>query len=197
MASFHKMSDEELVERMSRSAQAAFAEIYRRYAGKLAGFAGSKLYNLDDAKDILQDIFVKLWENREQLVITSSLQSYLYTIVRHRVVDKIRKNITREEYASVARSFEAFHTESPEQITELRELKATINHSVDEMSPRLREIYKLSREQGLSNSEIASKLSLSEQTVKNQLSTALKLLRQDLGGLGAGILLIATLFKNW
>lgn len=184
MAAYNHLTDDELVTLLRQGDEQAFAQIYKRYAEKLAGFAGAKLYNLDDARDILHDLFVKLWEGREQLHITSNLQSYLFAVVRHRIVDKIRKNVTREEYASVVQSFGEFCDSDTDKQLELKELKQTVDRSLEQLSPRIKEIYKLSREEGLSNREIAEKLNLSEQTVKNQLSAALKHLRQILGTAG-------------
>jgi len=180
MAAYTKFTDEQLVILLKKDDPQAFTEIYSRYAESLAGFAASKLYSLDDARDILHDIFVKLWENREELHITSNLQSYLFTVIRHRIIDKIRKNITREEYAAVRQSLNAVYQDSIEKGLEARELQQTIEKSLDQLPPRVKEIYKLSREQELSNREIAEKLNLSEQTVKNQLSAALKHLRKTL-----------------
>jgi len=180
MAAYTKFTDEQLVALLKKGDQQAFAEIYRRYGENLAGFAASKLYDLDDARDILQDMFVKLWETREQLHITSNLQSYLYAVIRHRIIDKIRKNITREEYAAARQSLVTFFQPGADKQVEAKELEHTIQKLLAELPPRAKEIYKLSREEGLSNDEIAKKLDLSEQTVKNQLSTALKHLRKSL-----------------
>ena len=190
MAAHTHLTDDELVTLLKQGDERAFAEIYKRYAEKLAGFAGSKLYSLDDARDILHDIFVKLWEGRERLHITSNLQSYLFAVIRHRIIDKIRKNITREEYASAVQSMAITYDADAEKQVELKELKQTIRNSLDQLSPRIKEIYKLSREEGLSNREIAEKLDLSEQTVKNQLSAALKHLRQTLGYAGLAVLML-------
>jgi RNA polymerase sigma-70 factor (family 1) len=184
MAARSKLTDEQLTALVKNGDAQAFAEIYNRYAESLAGFAASKLYSLDDARDILHDMFVKLWENREQLYVTSTLQSYLFAIIRHRIIDKIRKNITREEYASMAQSLTAVYDAAIDKQVEAKELKQTIDNSLDQLSPRVKEIYKLSREEGLSNHEIAERLNLSEQTVKNQLSAALKHLRGSLGEIG-------------
>lgn len=180
MPAYTKFSDDELIALLKKSDQSAFAEIYRRYAENLTGFAASKLYNLDDARDLLQDMFVKLWEGREQLHVTSNLQSYLYAIIRHKIIDKIRKNITREEYASALQSLASFFQPPGDKQLEAKELQQAIQHSLNQLPARVKEIYKLSREEGLSNQEIAEKLELSEQTVKNQLSTALKHLRTSL-----------------
>ncbi|BAU56066.1 RNA polymerase sigma factor [Mucilaginibacter gotjawali] len=180
MTAYIKFPDEHLVALLKNGDQLAFAEIYRRYGKNLAGFAASKLYDLEDARDLLQEMFVKLWENREQLQITSNLQSYLFAILRHRIIDKIRKNITREDYARALQSLPSFFQAGGDKQLEAKELQQAVRHSLDQLPARVREIYKLSREDGLSNPEIAQKLKLSEQTVKNQLSTALKHLRKSL-----------------
>jgi RNA polymerase sigma-70 factor (family 1) len=190
MTASAKLTDEQLIILVRRGDQQAFAEIYSRYAESLAGFAASKLYNLDDAKDILHDLFVKLWENREQLYITSSLRSYLFGIIRHRIIDKIRKNITREEYASVRQSLAAVYEQEIDKQLEVKELRQAIEKSLEQLAPRVKEIYKLSREEGLSNHEIAEKLNLSEQTVRNQLSVALKHLRKSLTDVTAFVFIL-------
>jgi RNA polymerase sigma-70 factor (family 1) len=185
-----KLTDEELVILLKQDDRQAFTEIYKRYAEKLAGFAGSKLYSVDDASDILHDMFVKLWENREQLYITSNLQSYLFTIIRHRIVDKIRKNVTREEYASAQQSLTVAFFPASDKEVEAKELQQTIQKLLGQLPARVKEIYKLSRDEGLSNREIAQKLNLSEQTVKNQLSTALKHLKKSLVDIGISAIII-------
>ena len=190
MAAWHKLTDQQLVALLKEGDQQAFSEIYVRYGESLAGFAASKLYNLDDARDILQDMFVKLWENRAQIHITSTLQSYLFTIIRHRIIDKVRKNVTREEYAAMLQSLRSVFEPAADQQLEAKQLRQNIETSLCELPPRVKEIYKLSRDEGLGNREIAEKLGLSEQTVKNQLTVALKHLRKVLSA--AGILALIT-----
>jgi RNA polymerase sigma-70 factor (family 1) len=180
MPAYRLLSDELLIAHLKKGDKDAFAEIYARYAAKLAAFASSKLYSLEDAKDILHDMFVKLWEQRADISVTSNLQSYLFTIVRRRIIDKIRKNVTREAYASIIQSLAAdYHSENA---FETRELRQHIERSLNQVPPRVKEIYILSRNEGLNNREIADKLNLSEQTVKNQLSAALRHLRKSLTG---------------
>jgi RNA polymerase sigma-70 factor (ECF subfamily) len=180
MTAYLKFTDEQLVALLNNGDQLAFAEIYRRYAESLAGFAASKLFRMEDARDIMQDLFVKLWENREQVRITSTLQSYLFAVIRHKIIDKIRKNITREEYASALQSLACYFQPASDKQLEAKELHQAIQTSIGQLPARVKEIYQLSREEGLTNQEIAQKLNLSEQTVKNQLSTALKHLRRSL-----------------
>lgn len=180
MAIYTQLDDFELIELLKGGDESAFAEIYSRYAENMAGFACSKLYSLEDARDLIHDLFVKLWENRKQLAISSNLKTYLYLLVRHRIIDKIRKNITREEYADGLKSLHYAYHNSIEQKIYLKELEDTIEKSLNELSPRVKEIYQMSRVEELSIKEIAEKLGLAEQTVKNQLSTALKHLQKVL-----------------
>ena len=190
MAVHTNLTDEQLIILLKKDDQQAFAQIYNRYAESLAGFAASKLYSLDDARDIIQDIFVKLWENRDEVYITSNLKSYLFSIVRHRIIDKIRKNITREEYASMVQSLIVPRYDSADKQVEAKELQQSIEKSLNQLPPRVKEIYKLSRDEGLTNHEIAEKLNLSEQTVKNQLSAALKHLRGSLNNISTFIFML-------
>jgi len=184
------LTDVQLIRLLKEDNAAAFAEIYKRYAKSLADFTASKLFNLEDAQDIIHDLFVKLWEDREQLNITSNLKTYLFTITRHRIIDKIRRNITREEYAAMLQSLVNAHQPNVEQQIAAKELQQTIENSLNELSPKVKEIYQLSREENLSIPEIAEKLQLSEQTVKNQISTALSHLRKSLSGISVSILLL-------
>ena len=190
MAAYYTLTDLQLINLLKDDDEAAFAEIYKRYAKSLADFTASKLFNLEDAQDIIHDIFVKLWEERKQLHITSNLKTYLFTITRHRIIDKIRRNITREEYAVMLQSLANAHQPNVEQQIAAKELQQTIENSLNELSPKVKQIYQLSREENLSIAEIAENLQLSEQTVKNQLSTALSHLRNSLSVISASILFL-------
>ena len=190
MEAIKQLTDSQLIQLLRADDETAFAEIYKRYAKSLADFTASKLFNLEDARDIIHDIFVKLWEDRKQLQITSNLKTYLFTITRRRIIDKIRRNITREEYAAMLQSLANAHQPNVEQQIAAKELQQAIENSLGELSPKVKEIYHLSREENLSSSEIAEKLELSEQTVKNQLSTALAYLRKSLSGVSTSILLL-------
>ncbi|MGY4538944.1 RNA polymerase sigma-70 factor (family 1) [Mucilaginibacter sp. UYNi724] len=180
MRTYHILTDLQLIDLLKKDDEHAFAEIYGRYAEQLAGFASSKLFSLEDARDIIHDLFVKLWMDRKQLQINSNLKAYLFTLVRYRIVDKIRKNITREDYAIMVMALSTVHETTIEQQIAAKELQQSIEKSLEELSPRIKEIYLLSREQNLSTPDIAKELKLSEQTVKNQLTIALRHLRKSL-----------------
>lgn len=178
MELYHTLTDLILIDLLKKDDEQAFSEIYGRYAEQLAGFAASKLFSLEDARDIIHDLFVKLWMDRNQLQVNSNLKAYLFTLVRYRIVDKIRKNVTREEYAVMVQALSTIHETTIEQQIAAKELQQNIERSLDDLSPRVKEIYLLSREENLSIPDIARQLQLSEQTVKNQLTVALKHLRR-------------------
>lgn len=185
MATYNSLSDLQLVDLLKEEDENAFAEIYGRYADNLTGFASSKLYSLEDSRDVIHDVFVKLWEQRKQLNVDRSLEAYLFTLIRYRIIDKIRKNITREDYAEMVLGLQVSHTSEIEEQIAAKELKQHIDVALEKLSPRVKQIYHLSRQESLSIPEIADKLQLSEQTVKNQLTFALKHLRESLACLSS------------
>ena len=180
MTTYLTLTDLQLVDLLKKDDSDAFSEIYSRYAVLLAGFASSKLFDLEDSRDIIHDIFVKLWQERKQLKVDRDLKAYLFKLTRYRIVDKIRKNITRQEYAAMVNSLAVSYGFTIEQEIAAKEMAQIIETSLNTLSPRVKQVYLLSREENLSISEIAEKLQISEQTVKNQLSTALKHLRASL-----------------
>ena len=185
MSTYSTLTDLQLIDLLKKDDSNAFSEIYGRYAALLVGFASSKLFDLEDSRDIIQDIFVKLWQERMELTVDRDLKAYLFKLTRYRIVDKIRKNITREEYATMVNSLAVDYGITIEQQIAAKEITHIIETSLNKLSPRVKEVYLLSREENLSITEIADKLQISEQTVKNQLSTALKHLRASLTGASA------------
>ncbi len=188
-----ELTDLQLIIMFKQGNEEAFALIYQRYAERLTDFSASKLYSLDDARDVLHDLFMKLWADRQSLHISSSLESYLFSAIRYRIVDTIRRNVTREEYAALVQTLEKPYLASADQQLQIKELETSISNALLELPVKTQHIYHLSRHEHHSIAEIAQLLGLSEQTIKNQLTLALKHLRQTIGYSGMTILLIAYL----
>ncbi len=186
------LSDAELIRLIKQGDRAAFTEVYKRYAESLAGFAASKLYDLDDARDVLHDLFVKLWEDRYTITVDDNLRSFLFAAIRYKIIDKIRRNVTRQEYDVLLQALAEPQANGIEQLLETKELQQLVDQSLEQLPARTKQIYQLSRNEHLSITEIAQRLDLSEQTIKNQLSIALKHLRQAIAGLG-----ILALMMDW
>ncbi|MEJ7558623.1 MAG: RNA polymerase sigma-70 factor [Pedobacter sp.] len=174
------LSDNELIQLLKVDDKAALTEIYNRYIESLAGFAGSQLYDLEDARDILHDIFAKLWKDRDSLNVTGNLKSYLFSATRHQVIDRIRRIAIRRDHALRISASMPPNSYGADKILEAKELQRNILIAIEELPPKTKLIYQLSRDEHLTSVEISERLHISEQTVKNQLTSALKHLRQSI-----------------
>jgi RNA polymerase sigma-70 factor (family 1) len=195
MPAIDQFTDSQLIALLNEDNPEAFTVIYQRYAESLAGFAASKLYNLEDSRDVVHDLFIKLWTDRQSLTITGNLQSYLFSAIRYSIVDKIRRNVTRQEYAAMLQVLEQKSTFNTDDSLKVRELQKTIDESLKTLPYKTQQIYQLSRNEHCSIAEIAKLMNLSEQTIKNQLTLALKHLRQSAGVAGIVFLLAYQVFK--
>ena len=180
MPAHHLHSDTKLLQSLKSGDQSAFNTLYELYAASLTGYAAARLASLEEARDIIHDLFVYIWEERDSITISTSFKSFLFAAVRYRIIDHIRKNITRREYAEIAQRLTADYIASTEDELTAKEIRQTLELAVNNLPSRTKEIYRLSRHRQLAIKEIASRLHLSEQTVKNQLTTALSYLRISL-----------------
>lgn len=180
MSRYHLLDDLQLIALLKNDDRKAFAEIYIRYADHLTNFTSAKIQHFEDASDLIQDLFVKFWEQRKDVKIDRDLKAYLFSVARYRIIDKIRKNSTHQAYATMIQELAIRYESFVEQELEAKEMQKRINHSLGQLSPRVKQVYTMTREENLSIQEIAKKLEVSQQTVKNQLSSALKHLRKSL-----------------
>ena len=180
MPAHNTYSDTKLLQSLKSGDQSAFNTLYELYAASLTGYAAARLASLEEARDIIHDLFVYIWEERDSITISTSFKSFLFAAVRYRIIDHIRKNITRREYAEIAQRLTADYIASTEDELTAKEIRQTLELAVNNLPSRTKEIYRLSRHRQLAVKEIASRLHLSEQTVKNQLTTALSYLRISL-----------------
>lgn len=170
-------SDNELVSLIKNDNYAAFNTIYGRYGKVLYVFIRSKLDAGEISKDILQELFVSLWEKRHSLVIQESLKPYLFQAARYKIIDIYRKNATYRKY--LQQLIEHFDAQ-PHSIIDIVENKSRTQdlfEAINQLPDRMKEIFMLSRFEHLSIEQISTHLGLSQQTVKNQITEALKILR--------------------
>jgi len=174
-------NENELLTALAQGHEDALKIIYRKYWDRLFLSAYNILKDKEACEDIIQDLFVQLWQKREQLTITTSLGAYLFTATRYQVFRTIRRSPVRKElFEDLDQRFLADGPEIPLYVKEIQE---TINAAVEGLPGKCREIYRLSREEHLSNKDIAANLQISPKTVENQLTIALKRLREALGDL--------------
>lgn len=174
---YQSYSDEQLLSLLKDSDIAAFNMVYDRYSRLLYLYILSKTDRGETSKDLLQDLFATLWEKRCTLDIHLSLKSYLYQCVRHKIIDLYRRDSTYRKY--LQQLIEHFDAQ-PHNIVDTYDYKARAHEvfeAINQLPARMKEIFMLSRFENLSIEQIAARLDLSQQTVKNQISKALKILR--------------------
>lgn len=174
-----KIDDVELIDRMRSGDDIALKIIYDKYWNQLFNSAYTILHDQQACEDIIQDIFINLWNKRERIEIRVSLKSYLFASTRYEVYRQVRYGSVREDIFD--HIHERLETPSEYGNIEYRELLSQINSIVDNLSAKCKVVYKLSREEQLSHKEIASQLDISTKTVENHLNKALKQLRISLG----------------
>jgi RNA polymerase sigma-70 factor (family 1) len=186
------VNEKNILQKLANGDETALAEMYREYWQSLFISAYNIIKDKEACSDILQDIFLQLWVRREKLEITSSLEAYLHTAVRYHVFKHIRKS------TYVNRYFEnlelRFSAASADEEIMLKQLNEQVAHAVQSLPKQCMLIFKLSREEHLSNREIAEQLNISVKTVENQMTIALRRLRLSLNDAAFGTLLIAGFF---
>lgn len=183
------------LDQLKKGDQKAFQAIYDYYWEDLLGFAYQKTKSLPAAEDMVQDLFVALWNKRDTLFISQSLRSYLFSALKNQLIDHIRARITQQKYASSLDKATTFLSQTTAEQVAISEINALVHHSTHAMPERMRLVYELSRVKGHSTEKIAQQLNLSEQTVRNQISHALRRLRLQLADYLTSILLLL-LFGN-
>ncbi|SDH40749.1 RNA polymerase sigma-70 factor [Chitinophaga filiformis] len=173
--------DKELVVMLQAGDNDAFTELYNRYKKPLIIHSYKKTGDLEDAKEIVQEVFSTLWSQREQLPPILHVSAYLYTMVRNKVLNYIEHKQVEARYALNFQNFmDEGYNASDIQIRE-KELQQMIDKEIAALPPKMREVFILSRKEHLSHKEIAERLNISEFTVKNHIKGALKILRLKIG----------------
>lgn len=155
----------------------AFEQLFFRYQPKLVCFLTGLTHDSEVSRDMAQEIFLSIWKDREKLVQVESVSAYLYQMARYKVYDYFDHLAVTEQYAHEYLE-NASEAESEEEQLFARELQTMIQAAVQQMPPQRQLVYRMSREEGLSNDEIALRLYISKRTVENHLTAALAILRK-------------------
>jgi RNA polymerase sigma-70 factor, ECF subfamily len=172
--------DADLLQRIKDGDEVAFELLFYKYKGKLYDFVKHSLSVNEDSESIVQEIFVRLWINRSQLDPTKSLNAYLYTMARNEVFGHLRKLLVRRKYLEELNFSLKESSETSDWQIEYEELKSMVARLIGMMPEKRREIFVLSRSEGLSYKEIAGQLGISENTVDSQIRKALAFLKENL-----------------
>ena len=148
------------------------------YYGKTKAFIQGYIKSSPDAEELTEDLFVNLWMNRHSVDISKSFDSYLHTIARNSAINFLKHKYVEDTYLSSVQQQECSSTSEEDLIA--KELGLLIDDTVEEMPEQRRKIYMLSRNEGLSNEEIAVRLNTTKRNVESQLSLALKEIRKTI-----------------
>ncbi len=170
------MTTEKTLHLAGRMDRSAFEALFREYFPPLMAFARKILTDEDDAREVVQNVFINLWEKRLEIDLSTSLKSWLFTSVHNRSLNVIRD---RKKFSDGAVPDVAGEWDVSAQI-ESMELEQKIRDTIATLPEKCRQIFEMNRFDGLRYSEIAGQLGISVKTVENQMSKALRILREQL-----------------
>lgn len=154
-----------------------FEDLYRQYYIPLCYYCVKYVESLEDAEEIVQDVFFRLWEKHKELEITSSVNAYLHRSVQNSALNFLNKRKIVDRYFVSQENNMNFSFDDGQKMMEDEELRLVLKKAILELPEKRREIFELSRFEGMKNSNIADQLSISVKTVETQMTKALKYLR--------------------
>jgi len=173
-----------------------FEQVFRSHFKSLHAYACTIMRDPMPAEEIVQNIFLKLWEKKDEITIKENISVYLYRAVHNESLNYLRHRRVRSAYQSYAmRQHKQTEQEKPAEKVVMKELEKKLEIALQELPEQCRTIFQLSRYEDLKYREIADKLGLSVKTIENQMGKALRLLRLKLVDFLPTILLFITLFK--
>lgn len=186
-------SDYDLVENLRHGDIDAFDQVFKKYGDRLFGFALGYLKSKEETEELVQNVFLKIWENRKNLKKESSLKSYLFTIAYHEMCQLFRKKQVHERFLN-ERISSADYTINPDEQLEYKATLEQVNKLIEKLPEKQRVIFEKSRNEGKSTKEIAEEMNLAPGTVDNQISATLKFLRKHLSEDNFALLLFFFIF---
>jgi len=186
-------TEREIVEGVKDGIASAFDQLYEAYSYKLYCFALSIWKSREDAEEVVQNTYFKIWEKRRSIDSNQSFKSFLFTVAYNVTVDLLRERLKERKYrANILEK--ATSNYNLEEVIEFGDLLEHVMQIVKELPPRKNEIYQLSRVDHLSYSEIAAKLNISVKTVENSINFSMNFIKRRLGKDSLMIILYSALF---
>ena len=172
----------------------ALDELYNYYYPRLYAFAKKFLKVEDDINDILQEVFIKIWENRRNIKDVETFNAYIFTITKNTVITYFREKTKLTAFESRLKEMATTEGYFIDDSTEYKDIKEKVEHFIEQLPEKRKLIFKLSREQGLSHKEIAFQLDISVKTVEDHIMHAIRFLRKHLKPLDITTLLYLAIF---
>ncbi|SEM26098.1 RNA polymerase sigma-70 factor, ECF subfamily [bacterium A37T11] len=198
MSIFTNWSDLELIASLKQGHEGALTEIYNRYWDKLLSVASNRLASDHEAEECVQDVFLSLWRRREELVLTHTLSTYLGAAVKYQVINRLDKRYADKYLQTTELTPEMEHAvqvEAADSSLLEKELLQRLEATVAKLPAKCQMVYRLSREEGRTNKEIAQILVISEKTVEGHLTKAFHDIRNNLS-LFAPLILVEEVLRE-
>ncbi|MBL7930656.1 MAG: RNA polymerase sigma-70 factor [Bacteroidia bacterium] len=165
---------------ISQGDKKVFEQVFNTYYQLLCNYACSMLKDIDEAEEVVQNMFFNIWNKRESLQVNTSIKSYMYRATHNDCLNKIKHGKVRTVYAQDYKSSTSIQDHDSAQVLQAKELGNTINRAIDTLPEQCGLVFKLSRFENLKYQEIADRLNISVKTVENHMGKALKILRTEL-----------------
>lgn len=172
--------ENDLIVRLKAGDQTAFELLFHFYYPGLVMYSTQFTADRMEAEEIVQDFFVRFWQKHQQILLTDSLKSYLFLSVKNGCLNYLKHKKVEEKYIQKMTELSNRHIAYDPDLYVASELQEKVKNAIDLLPEKCREIFIMSRIQGLKNEEIATNLNISKRTVETQISKALKVLRVEL-----------------
>ncbi|WP_430973898.1 RNA polymerase sigma factor [Sunxiuqinia rutila] len=172
--------ERDLIRELKAGDRKAFQQVFNAYSERLFHFAYSYLKDVNETEEIVQDVFLRLWEIKSEIDVEKSFKSFLYKITVNKVFNHLKRQIVRQKYEDYVLKLEPEYPITPEESLSQKELEANLLKMLGKLPEQKRKIFELSKLKGFSNAEIAEQLGVSVRTVENQVYRASKFLRERL-----------------
>ncbi len=172
--------DNTLIRQIQNGDKDAFRTLFMKYFAKLCAFVHTIVRSNEKAEDVVQKVFVKFWEKRKIIQISQTVFGYLLSACKNESFNLMKTEKTRERYEQIYVKNYKHIIENEAKLNNDKPISEIVNKAIEELPEKCKNIFKLSKQEGLSYQEIATYLSVSEKTVENQIGIALKKLRESL-----------------
>jgi RNA polymerase sigma-70 factor (ECF subfamily) len=188
------ISIEEIIRRLKKDDKSAVDELFSYYYPRLYHFSKSILKIENEIDDILQEVFVKIWLNRQKIGNAETFNAYIFTITKNEVLNLIRNNLKDQTFKDELYLRTVAEEYQTQNLIEFDEIKMGIDKIVTSLPEKRQQVFILSRTEGLSNKEIAQQLNISEKTVEDHITHAIKYIKNSMKEMGIISLLYFYLF---
>lgn len=189
------MTEQKLLDNIKKGTEESYKQLFDKYYLQLTIYANKFVNDLDQSRELVQDLFVRIYEKRDQINIHTSLKAHLYQSIRNSCINYIKQRQTQAtHHENIKYINNGSDINISEQILET-ELEYQVLHALKQLPDQCRKVFQMNRFEGLKNQEIADRLSISKRTVETHISKALKILRKELSTyLKIAILVFTQLF---